>query len=175
MVDIAVRGQILVRMAVQTMGRVGAQGDGINDLLSRAVMTGGTGTDPVGGDIVLDAFDFSPVRHNMTVAAEQARRIIGEVIGADFHRMRERSMVGPLIRVTGDAGDLGPIQALLNGLPNRSSIKLGAGVVVTEGTGLRRDHTVQSVDVSGAGQGCRHRGSRAPRCRWYDRCRTKCR
>ena len=153
MVDTAVYSQFLVRMASQTIGRVGAICDGVHDLLSRTVMTGGTGTGSVGGNIVLNAFDFSPVRHNMTVVAELARRIIGEIIGADFHRMRKRTMVGPLIGVTSKTADLGPVQTLLNGLPNDSGVKECVGVVVTVGTGNNRDNTVQSVDVSRAGQG----------------------
>jgi hypothetical protein len=70
MIDTAVHGQLLVRMASQTVGRVGAQGNGIYDLLSRAVMTGGTGTSPVGGDVMLDTFDLGPGRNHMTAAAE---------------------------------------------------------------------------------------------------------
>jgi len=142
MVDTAVHGQFLVRMASQTIGRVGAVYDGVHDLLSRTVMTSDTGTGSVGGNIVLDTFDFSPVRHNMTVATELPRGIVGEVIGADFHRMRKRTMVGPLIGVTSETADLGPVQTLLNGLTNDSGVKECAGVVVADGTGSHRVNTV---------------------------------
>ena len=86
MVDTTV-GRGLVRMTIQAMSRVGAQGYGINDLLSRAVMAGSAGTGPVGGNIMLGAFDFRPVRHNMTFAAKSARRIIGKVTGTQYNRM----------------------------------------------------------------------------------------
>ena len=43
MIDTAVRGQLLVRMAVQTMGRTGSCSYGVNNLLPRAVVAGGTG------------------------------------------------------------------------------------------------------------------------------------
>ena len=87
MVDIAVHGQILVYMAIQTIGRVGTQGYGVNDFLSWAVMAGSAGTGPVSGNIMLGAFDFRPVRHNMTFAAKSARRIIGKVTGTQYNRM----------------------------------------------------------------------------------------
>ena len=80
MVGTAVNRQQLVGMAVETNSGIGARADGVNNLLSRAVMTGITGADPVGRNIVLGAFDFSPVRHNMAVAAEDARRLIGKVV-----------------------------------------------------------------------------------------------
>ena len=73
MIDTAVHGQLLVRMASQTVGRVGAQGNGIYDLLSRTIMTGGAGTGPVSGNIVLDALNLCPVLYNMTVTAELTR------------------------------------------------------------------------------------------------------
>ncbi len=39
---VAVNGQILVRMAIQAVGRVGACCDGGNDFRTRAAVTGGT-------------------------------------------------------------------------------------------------------------------------------------
>jgi len=149
MVDRAMHGQLLVRMAIQTMGRVGLQGDGVNNFLSRAVVTGGTGAGPVGGDIVRDPFDFSPVRHSMTVAAELPRGIIGEVVRADFNRVGEVAMIGSLIGMAIGTGDLSAVQPLLNHLPNDRGVKFYAGVVVAEGT----VGTVQSVNVSSACQG----------------------
>ena len=50
-------------------------------------MTGGTGTGPVGGNIVLGSLDLCPGGHHMTLGAERARRIIGKVTGADCHGM----------------------------------------------------------------------------------------
>ena len=68
MVDVAVR-RGLVRVAIQAVGRVGARGDGRYDFWSRAVVTGGAGTGPVGGDIMLSALDLRPGRDHMTGAA----------------------------------------------------------------------------------------------------------
>ena len=48
-----VYGLILIRMTIQTMSRIGTQGYCINNLLTRAVVTGGAGTRTVGSDIVL--------------------------------------------------------------------------------------------------------------------------
>ena len=60
-------------MTRQTVGWVGGQRDGVNHLLPRAVMTGGTGTGPVGDNIMLRV-NFGPVRHGMTAAAGYAAR-----------------------------------------------------------------------------------------------------
>ena len=87
MVNTAVYGQFLVRMASQTVGRVGTCCDGGHDLLSRAVMTGRTGTGPVGGNIMLDTFDLGPGRNHMADAAERTRSVEGEVAGAQCNRM----------------------------------------------------------------------------------------
>ncbi len=115
-------------------------------------MTGGAGTGAVGGDIVLGAFDLGPVRHDVTGAAKLAR-IIGEVSGADFYRMSEIAMAGPLIGVAIQTADLGAVQPLTNGCQNNCFVKERAAVVVADGTGCYLDHTVQCVDVSRAGQG----------------------
>jgi len=73
MVDTAVSSRF-IRMTVQTVGRVGAQGDGIDHLLPRTIMTGFTGTGPVGGYIMFSAINLGPVRHDMTVTAGCAVR-----------------------------------------------------------------------------------------------------
>lgn len=118
MVDTTVYGQLLVRMAIQTMGRVGSSGDGVDNILPRAVVAGDTGPDPVGGNIMRDTFDFGPGRHGMTVTAGEPRRIEREVVGTDFDRMSEIAMVGGLISMAIGTGDLGPVQPILNHLPN---------------------------------------------------------
>ena len=69
MVVVTVRGQFLIRMTIQTMSGIGTQGYCINNLLSWAVVTGRTGTVPVGGYIMLGSLYLRPVSHNMTVAA----------------------------------------------------------------------------------------------------------
>ena len=177
-VDIAMRSQLLVDMAVQTVGRVGAQRDGVNHLLPQAVMTGGAGSGPVGVNIVLDGFDFFPVRHNMTDIAEQARGIKGEIIGTDFHRVLERTMIGPLIRVATETGNLAAIHALLNGLPDDSNVNCRAGVGVTDST----IGTVQRVNIGIAGQGTGSRSAEyrgvagmAATARWVDNPVVMCR
>ena len=146
-------------MAIQTVGGVGAQSDGVNDFLSRAVMTGGAGTGPVGGDVMLDALDLSPVRHHMAVATERPRRVIREVVGTDRHRMGKGTVTGLLVGMAVKAAYLDPAQALLNDLSNRPCVQHTTGVVMTEGT----VGTVQSVNVSCACQGAvarlaKHRG-----------------
>ncbi len=83
MVDVP--GQGLVRMAIQAMGRGGTQCEGVDDLLTLAVMTGGAGTGSVGRNIVLDLLNLSIGRDIMAGTAELARCIIGEVIGSDCH------------------------------------------------------------------------------------------
>ena len=65
----AVCGQFLIRMTIQTMSGIGTQGYCINNLLSWAVVTGRTGTVPVGGYIMLGSLYLRPVSHNMTAAA----------------------------------------------------------------------------------------------------------
>ena len=166
MVDVP--GQGLVGMAIQAMGRGGTQGEGVDDLLPRAVMTGGTGPGAVGRNIVLDAFNLRPVRNDMAVAAELTRRIIREVVGTDFPGMRKAFiMIGPLGNVAVGTADYGPVQALLNGLPHDSGIKPCAGVGVTDGTVSHRDNTVQGVEVGSAGQESRCRLNRESSCRWY--------
>ena len=56
---------------------------GVDHLLPRAVVTGGTGTGAVGVDIVLGV-DFRPVRHGMTVAAGVSTR---EIISTQGNRV----------------------------------------------------------------------------------------
>ena len=69
MIDTAVGRQFLIRMAIQTMGGISAQGYGVDHLLPRAVVTGKTGTGTVSVDIMLDSLYFSPVSYNMTATA----------------------------------------------------------------------------------------------------------
>ena len=74
-------------MAVQTIGRIRTQGYCVNHLLSRTVMAGGAGTGSIGGNIMFSSIYFSPVRHNMTVGTEGARRIKRKIVGAFGHCM----------------------------------------------------------------------------------------
>lgn len=148
MVDAAMRGQILVRMAIQAMGRVGAQCDGINDFLPRAAVTGGTGSGAVGVDIVLDAFDFRPISHHMTVAAGLPRRSIGEVVGANFHRVGEIAMTGRLVGVAVQTRNLRATLTLLNGLSNGCRVHICSAIAVAESA----VGPVEHVDVGVTGE-----------------------
>ena len=99
MVDIAMWSQVLVGMAVQTVGRVDSSGDGVLHLLARAVMAGCTGTGAVGGDVMHDTLDLRPVRHCVAVAAKLARRSKGQVIWTDFYRVIPDAVIGPFVGV----------------------------------------------------------------------------
>lgn len=151
MVDTTV-GRGLVRMTIQAMSRVGAQGYGINDLLSRAVMASGTGAGPVGRNIVFNAFNFRPVGHDMAAAAGSPVR---KVARTQSNGMEMRTMTDHLISVAGGTGDLGSVQSLLNGLPDSPGIKKGPCVIMAEGT----VGTVQSVNVSSICQGAATRSA----------------
>ena len=59
-VSAAVNGQILVAVTVQAVGRVRTKSDGINNVLTRAVVTGGTRAGTVGRNIMLDSLDLGP-------------------------------------------------------------------------------------------------------------------
>ena len=71
-------------MTIQTVGRVGAQGDGVYDFLARAAVTGGARTGSVGRDIMLDAINLSPGRYFM---ADPAGHAIGQVTNAEGNGM----------------------------------------------------------------------------------------
>ena len=62
-----------IGMTIQTVGRVGSQRYGVNELLPRAVVTGGAGAGSVGGHIVFSV-NCSPVRRGMTAPAGRAAR-----------------------------------------------------------------------------------------------------
>ena len=105
-VNSAVYGQFLVRMAIQAMGRGDSRGDDVLHLLPRTIVTGRTGTVPIGGDIVLDTLDLSPVRHHVTVTAELSRCTIGEVVRTNFYQMTGGSMERGTVYVAGVAGQV---------------------------------------------------------------------
>lgn len=148
MVDIAVSSQFLVGMASQTIGRVGTQGDGINDILSWTSMTGGAGTVSVGCEIV-KGLDGGPVRRRMTTTTGQPRCRIREVIGPDLDWMLMVTMVDSIGRMAVETADLDAIQPLRNGLADNSGVKDHAGVVMTKGT----VGPVQYVNICSADQG----------------------
>ncbi len=83
MIDAAVR-DVLTRMTRQAVGRVGAQGDRIDDLLARAAMAGGAGAGAVGRHIMLGGIDFGPGRDHMAGAAGHA---VGQIAAAQGNGM----------------------------------------------------------------------------------------
>ena len=93
MVDTAVHGQVLVRMAIEAVGRVNGIANGGDHLRPRAVVAGGAGTGAVRGNIVLGAFDLGPGGHHVTVAAGRSRRFKGEIAGSLGNGMRMRCSV----------------------------------------------------------------------------------
>ena len=66
MVDIWVQSV----MTVQTISRVDACCDRVNDFLTGAVVTGVTGAGAVGRDVVLYTFDLSPGRDHVTFTTQ---------------------------------------------------------------------------------------------------------
>ena len=68
MINIAVNGQLLVRVTIQTVGRIGAEDDRVDRFLTRAVVTGVTGTGAVGRNVMLGPFDLGPGRYHVTTA-----------------------------------------------------------------------------------------------------------
>ena len=89
----------LGRMTIQAIGRVGACCYSGHNFYSRAVMTGGAGTGSVGGNIMLGTIYFSPVRHNVTIAAGKTTR---NVSGIQCNGMCMRCMGG--VKTAGVAG-----------------------------------------------------------------------
>lgn len=95
MINTAV-SRCLIRMTIQAVGRISTQGYGVDYLLPRAVVTGGTGTGTIGVDIMLGSFNFSPVSHNMAAAAD---RTVGEIAGTDYYGMTMRMAVKVIDRM----------------------------------------------------------------------------
>jgi len=123
----AVRGGP-IRVAVQAVGRVGAQGDGVDDLLPGAAMAGGAGAGAVGGDIV-GGVDPGPAGYGgMTGAAGEAA---GDVAGTQGHGMA----VGGMDRIPAAGMAAGAVAAGGEGLPHRQADPPAVGVM-TAGTGV---------------------------------------
>ena len=78
MVNIAMDGHKLVVVTLKAVDRaeVVHVGDGIQHVLPRTVMTGGTRAGAVGSNIVFDTFDLRPGRDNVTATAKDARWVI---------------------------------------------------------------------------------------------------
>ena len=138
----------LVGVTRQAVGRVGAQGEGVDHLLPRAVVTGGTGAGAVGVDIVLGV-DFRPVRHGMAAAAGCPA---GQVTGAQGHGMPVVGM--QRVKGPGMAGRTVARRRLADG---RSDQDAGIGVMTADagvvGLGCCAD---QGVIVTAAAAGAAH-------------------
>ena len=87
----------LVGVTRQAVGRVGAQSEGVDHLLPRAVVTGGTGAGAVGGDVMLGAINLRPVRHDM---ADATRRTVRQISCAQCHSVTMRMAVEVVRRMT---------------------------------------------------------------------------
>ena len=83
-VNIAMNHHKLVVVTLKAVDRaeVVHVGDGIQHVLPRTVVTGGTGTGAVGGNIMFDTFDLRPGRDNVTVTAKDARWVVGQIAGS---------------------------------------------------------------------------------------------
>ena len=139
----AVHGHILVRVAIQTVGRVGLQGDGVDNFLTFAVVAGGTRAGAVDGDVMLDTFNLGPGRNHVTFAAELTRATVGEISGTNSNGMGNRSMTGVAI----ETGDQGAAHALSNHFADGLRIHNTDSIGMTCCTA-----SVQSVNISRAGQ-----------------------
>ena len=88
------RSQLFVRVTIQTIGRIDTKSDAVNDFLSWAVMTGRTGADTVGGNIMYGALNSSPVGDRMTLSTCTAWCFKGEITSAPGDGMSVGGMGG---------------------------------------------------------------------------------
>ena len=143
-IDMQVRSQQLVRVAIQTIGRIGTSCDAVNDFLTRTVVTSGTGTDTVGINIVDGPFNAGPIGRRMTLTTETTWRLVGEITRTDCDGMPMSDVVG--IKAAGMAGRT----VAGAGLPEGQTDPITGCGVVTAGTGSVRINrgTDQSVVVT---------------------------
>ena len=133
------------RMAIKAFGRVGAQGNGVNGRLPRAVMTGRARPCSVGGNIVLSAFNFSPGGHHVTLTTGNTiRKIIGiQANGMGMARVR---------RIKTTDVTAGTVSARSKGLADRKGeTSAGGGVMTADAVvmGLRTDQGVVVTACTG--------------------------
>ena len=79
-------------MTRQTVGRVRASCDGVDNFLTRAVVTGGAGTGAVGRNVMFNAVDLGPVGNRVTIATQLTRGVIGEIARTFSNRMGVRTV-----------------------------------------------------------------------------------
>jgi len=90
----AVNGKALVAVTGQTVGRIGSSSDRVDNFLTRAVVTGRTGTGAVGRNIMFGPFDLSPGGNDVTVAAQLTRGGMRQVARAFGNGMRMDTVDG---------------------------------------------------------------------------------
>jgi len=117
------------RVAIEAVGRVGAQGDGVDDLLPAAVMAGGAGAGAVGGDVMGGAFDLAPARHAVAISATGA---VGKIAGTQGYDMVVVTVSGRLRRVA--------VQAIGRGAQGDGVDDLLPGAVMAGGAGAVGGH-----------------------------------
>lgn len=78
-IDVAVNGQLFVRVTVQTVGRIDSCGNRSGGFRTGAVVTGVTGSDTVSGDVVLGGFDLGPVGNDVTTTTDCSRCFEGQI------------------------------------------------------------------------------------------------
>ena len=127
------------RVTDQASGRVSTSSDRGDNFAARAVVTGGTGTGAVGGDVVLSTFNFRPVGNNVTVSA----RSTGRKITTDFYGMGKRTMTSVAIKT----GHLGATHALSDHFADSLCIHPATNIGVAGETAR-----VQRVNISSADQ-----------------------
>lgn len=127
-------------MTVQTVGHHRPGSDGVNNVLTVAVMTGGAGSGSIGGNIVGHPLNLTPGENSMTASTGDTA---GEVTCPQLDAMGVIWMPGCLIGVAVCAADLCAVQAFLDGLADTGGINPGS-IVVVAGSAVR---PVQGIDI----------------------------
>ena len=145
-----VNRQVLVGVTWQTVGRIGTGCDGVDDFLTRAVMTGATGAGTVSRNIVGGAFDLGPGGCRVTVATRLTRSVERQVARSFSNRMTMAGMQGveaggvtggavPCSTLTNRTADQGAVSSIVTACTAIMGIKCctDQGVIVTTGTAGR--------------------------------------
>jgi len=154
-INVAVNGQVLIRVAIQTVGRIGTKSNGIDDFLTGTIMTSRTGTGAVGGDVMLNSFNLRPGRDHVAGTTGLPRCVIREIAGAQCDRMGPSRMdsikPGSVTGCTVTAGG----EVLLIGAVGGHQTTVGIVTGCTAVVGIQSS-TGQSVIMTGrtTGAGC---------------------
>ena len=157
MVDIAVNSGVRC-VAIKTVDRCGAVTvrDDAHHLRPGTVMAGGAGTGTVGGNVMLDPFDFRPVGDHVTTVTGDAG---GEVAGPDLDRVVEVAVIGTFIGMATQAADLAATNPLCDLQPYQAGINRRPAIVVADTAGYGRGYPMQCIHISITDQGA---GARLP-------------